>query len=89
MKKVFIGNTSNHEILFEVAKNSIINKSKDVICYPIIKDSLKALNIYTRESKKEESTDFSLTRFLTPWLAGYRDWVLSLNKADFCKIFIV
>ena len=84
MKKIFIGNTSNHEILFEVAKNSIINKSKDVICYPIIKDSLKALNIYTRESKKEESTDFSITRFLTPWLAGYRDWVLFIDNDIVC-----
>jgi lipopolysaccharide biosynthesis glycosyltransferase len=76
MKKVFIGYTEKHGLIYEVAKHSILRHSSDVVCYPIIQKSLRELGIYTRSEDLKGSTEFSITRFLTPWLAGYKGWVL-------------
>lgn len=76
MRKVFIGYTSYQDVVYQIAKYSIERRSKDVRCYPIIQKALRDLGIYTREIDKKGATEFSITRFLTPWLAGYRDWVL-------------
>lgn len=79
MKKIFIGYTSYQDILFKVAQNSIKRRSKEIECYPIIQSALRDLNIYTRDDKLG-TTEFSLTRFLTPWLAGYDGWVLFMDN---------
>lgn len=92
MRKVFIGHTSYHEILFHVAKHSIERHSRDVQCYPINQQALRDLGIYTRGEDKKGSTEFSITRFLTPWLAGYKGWVLFCDNdilalSDINKLF--
>ena len=80
MKKVFIGYTSYQDILFQVGQNSIKRRSKDIECFPIVQSALRELNIYKRNSDKLGTTEFSLTRFLTPWLAGYKGWVLFMDN---------
>lgn len=80
MKKVFIGHTSYQDILFKVGENSIKRRSDNIECYPIKQDALRELSIYKREHDKLGTTEFSLTRFLTPWLAGYKDWVLFIDN---------
>lgn len=92
MKKVFIGHTSYQEILYKVAKNSIETRSEGVECFPIIQDALRDLNIYNRNADKLGTTEFSLTRFLTPWLAGYNGWALFIDNdvvalADLNELF--
>ncbi|UTA49540.1 hypothetical protein L1F30_08380 [Simiduia sp. 21SJ11W-1] len=76
MRKVFVGYTSYQDVVYQVAKHSIERQSKDVVCYPIIQQSLRDLGVYTRAADKMGATEFSITRFLTPYLAGYRGWVL-------------
>jgi len=76
MRKVFIGHTSYQDIVYQIAKYSIERHSRDVTCYPIVQQSLRDLGIYTRTVDKLGTTEFSITRFLTPWLAGYKGWVL-------------
>ena len=76
MRKIFVGYTSYQDVVYQVAKNSIERHSNDVQCYPIIQQSLRDLGIYTRAEDKNGATEFSITRFLTPWLAGYKGWVL-------------
>lgn len=76
MKKIFIGYTSYQDVVFQVAKHSIERRSPDVRCYPIIQKSLRELGIYTRDVDQKAATEFSITRFLTPWLAGFHGWVL-------------
>lgn len=80
MRKVFVGYTSYQGIVYDVAKKSIERHSKDVICYPIIQNSLRDLGIYYRKNNQFETTEFSTTRFLTPWLAGYKGWVLFIDN---------
>lgn len=76
MRKVFIGYTSYQDVVYQVAKHSIERLSRDVKCYPIIQSALRELGIYTREKLPLEATEFSISRFLTPWLGGYSGWVL-------------
>lgn len=84
MRKVFVGYTSYQDIVYQVAKHSIERHSRDVVCFPIIQQALRDLGIYSREKKLNEATEFSITRFLTPWLAGYRGWVLFSDNDVLC-----
>jgi lipopolysaccharide biosynthesis glycosyltransferase len=76
MRKVFVGYTSYQDVVYQVCKHSIEKQSQDVQCFPIIQSALRDLGIYTRPVDKNGTTEFSITRFLTPWLAGYKGWVL-------------
>lgn len=76
MRKVFVGYTSYQDVVYQVAKHSIERLSPDVECRPIVQHALRDLGIYTRPHDKNGTTEFSITRFLTPWLAGYKGWVL-------------
>ena len=76
MRKVFVGYTSYQDVVYRVAKHSIERHSPDVKCYPIIQQSLRDLGIYYRDVDKNGTTEFSITRFLTPWLAGHKGWVM-------------
>jgi hypothetical protein len=84
MKKVFVGYTAKQDIVYCIAKHSIERHSRDVICYPIVQQSLRDLGIYTRAVDKLGATEFSITRFLVPWLAGYRGWVLFCDNDILC-----
>ena len=75
-RKIFIGYTSYQEIVFEVAKHSYERLSKGIKCFPIVQSALRDLGVYTRDVDKLGTTEFSITRFLTPWLAAYEGWVL-------------
>lgn len=84
MRKVFVGYTSYQDVVYRVAKSSIERHSRDVKCFPIVQKSLRDLGIYTREKNQFEATEFSITRFLTPWLAGYKGWVLFSDNDMLC-----
>ncbi len=92
MRKVFIGYTSYQDVVYQVSKHSIERHSRDIKCFPIVQSALRELGIYTRASDQNGSTEFSITRFLTPWLAGYKGWVLfcdndTLALTDMNKLF--
>lgn len=80
MRKVFVGYTSYQKIVYDIAKFSIERHSKDVKCFPIIQNSLRELGIYYRQNNPFETTEFSTSRFLTPWLAGYKGWVMFIDN---------
>ena len=80
MRKVFVGYTSYQDIVYQIAKHSIERHSRDVKCFPIIQGALRELGIYYREKKALESTEFSISRFLTPWLGGYKGWVMFVDN---------
>jgi lipopolysaccharide biosynthesis glycosyltransferase len=85
MRKVFMGYTSYQKVVYDVAKFSIERHSPDVEVRPIIQSALRDLGIYTRPKDENGSTEFSITRFLTPWLAGYKGWVLFCDNDMLCQ----
>ena len=68
--KVFIGYDENETVAFHVLAHSIMrHASKPVEIVPVVKSHMSAF--YTRERSGLESTDFSFTRFLAPYLCDY------------------
>ena len=67
---VYIGFDSKEPLAFAVAAHSILRRaSRPIAIVPLALSSLQ--KVYTRERGPTESTEFSLTRFLVPFLSNY------------------
>jgi len=84
---VYIGYDPRERIAFYTFAHSILRLSSiPVSIAPLMQRQLKRL--YTRARGPTESTDFSLTRFLVPALAGYRGWSLYMDCDMLCRVDI-
>ena len=78
MISIFIGYDPREKIAYHALVQSIIeNSSEPVSITPIAKNHLG--NIYKRTRSVKESTEFSLTRFLTPCLSGFEGWSIFMD----------
>ncbi len=85
MLKIFIGYDSREPIAYHVLSHSIIQRAtRPVSITPLIQDQLRGIGAYTRERCPTESTDFSLTRFLVPYLSDYEGISLFLDCDMLC-----
>lgn len=74
---IYIGWDSREPIAYEVAKRTILeHASIPVNVKPIVLGELVENKAYTREVDPLASTEFTYSRFFTPWLAGYQGWAL-------------
>ena len=77
MAKVFVGYDSREDIAWQVCRHSLIRHADEPLeVIPIRQESVRELGLYTRPHDVGSSTEFSLTRFLTPYLAYEGGWVL-------------
>ena len=84
MLEVFIGYDPNESVAFYTLAHSILRRSSlPVAIAPLMRSQLKGL--YTRARGPTESTEFSLTRFLVPHLAGYRGWSVFMDCDMLCR----
>ena len=75
--RVFIGYDSRENMAYRVAKESLLKHSSIPLeITPIVQNDLRYRGIYQREFDPLSSTEFSFTRFLTPYLAGYEGWAV-------------
>jgi lipopolysaccharide biosynthesis glycosyltransferase len=78
MIRIFIGYDPREKVAYHTLVQSIIeNASEPVSITPIAKKHLG--NIYQRTRTVKESTEFSLTRFLTPYLSGFNGWSIFMD----------
>uniref|UniRef100_A0A0E0BCP9 Hexosyltransferase n=1 Tax=Oryza glumipatula TaxID=40148 RepID=A0A0E0BCP9_9ORYZ len=78
--RVFVGYDPREDEAYEVCRRSLLrHASIPVDVRPIRQPDLRAAGLYWRERGPTESTEFSFTRFLTPYLAGYRGWALFVD----------
>jgi hypothetical protein len=78
--KIFIGWDSREDIAYKVCENSIIrHASVGLEIYPIKQDVMRNKGIYWREHDPLSSTEFSFTRFLVPYLTGYKGWAVFMD----------
>ena len=78
--KLFVGYDSREDIAWQVCRHSILRHSAaDLSVIPLRQETLRELGLYTRPLDATASTEFSLTRFLTPYLAAQSGWVLVLR----------
>ena len=78
MIRVFIGYDSAEEVAFGVLSHSIhARASVPVATAPVMLSQLKG--VFQRSHNALQSTEFSFSRFLTPYLAGYAGWALFMD----------
>jgi len=78
MIRVFVGYDPRESIAFSVLSHSIhIRASRPVSITPLMLSQLKG--ILTRERHPLQSTDFSFSRFLVPFLCDYQGWSIFMD----------
>jgi lipopolysaccharide biosynthesis glycosyltransferase len=86
MLNIFIGWDSREPIAFPVLANSIMQRATaPVSITALIQKQLRSSGQYSRERGPTESTEFSLTRFLVPYLSGYKGISLFLDCDMLCR----
>lgn len=75
---IYIGFDPRETIAFHVLAHSIhARASAPVSVAPLMLSELKG--VYRRERHPLQSTDFSFSRFLTPYLSGYSGWSVFMD----------
>ena len=78
MIKVCIGFDGREAVAFNVLAYSIHRRSSQPVSIaPLMLSQLK--DVFQRERHRLQSTDFSFSRFLTPWMAGYQSWSIFMD----------
>ena len=54
----------------------------------MINSQLENQNLFYRKRDKNQSTDFSFTRFLVPKLMGYKGWAIFMDCDMLCRLDI-
>jgi hypothetical protein len=76
--RVFIGFDAREAVAFSVLAHSIhARASEPVAIAPLMLSELHG--IYRRERNALQSTDFSFSRFLTPYLCGFEGWAIFMD----------
>ena len=89
--RIFIGFDPRETIAWHVLCHSILSRaSRPVSFTPLALHQLKSC--FWRERDPLQSTDFSFTRFLTPYLSGYEGWSLFMDcdmlvRADIAELW--
>ena len=78
MIRVYIGFDPREAVAYTVLANSIhARATQPVSIAPLMLSQLQA--VLTRERHPLQSTDFSFSRFLTPYLSGYAGWSVFMD----------
>jgi len=88
---VYIGYDRQEIVAYHVLCQSILeHASRPVRFTPV--DLASLAPFWTREIVQQQSTEFSFSRFLTPWLSGYAGWSLFMDcdmlvRGDIAELF--
>lgn len=78
MIRIFIGFDERETVAWHVLSHSILARSSQPVAFtPLALGNLQG--VFTRKRESLQSTDFSFSRFLTPWLSGYEGWSLFMD----------
>jgi hypothetical protein len=82
--RIFIGYDPRESVAFHVLSHSLLRRSSVPLSVaPLVRSQLKTL--YTRPRGPTESTEFSMTRFLVPYLSNYTGWSLYMDCDMLCR----
>ena len=84
MLRIFIGYDPRESVAFHVLSHSLLRRSSlPISICPLAQNQLK--DIYRRSRGPTESTEFSMTRFLVPYLSDYTGWSLYMDCDMLCR----
>ncbi|MDX3929353.1 MAG: glycosyltransferase [Shinella sp.] len=76
--RIFVGYDSKEAVAYHVLCHSIMQHSSLPVQFsPIVLDHLA--DVFTRERNPLQSTEFSFSRFLAPYLSGYKGWSIFMD----------
>lgn len=71
--RIFVGWDGRESIAYHVFAHSILRRASiPVAITPLVQSPLRARDLFWRGPGENVATEFSFTRFLVPYLAGYR-----------------
>ena len=77
--RIYIGYDKNESVAYHVLSHSILRRSSiPVSITPLNKDCLRGF--FSRPRGAYDSTDFSITRFLVPFLSGFRGFSVFMDS---------
>lgn len=87
---VVVGYDSKNIIATYTAVDSILEHASKPVKFTFLNKN--TLNVFVRERGKYDSTEFSISRFLTPYLCDYQGWSLYIDndvivKSDISYLF--
>jgi hypothetical protein len=81
---VYIGYDPMESVAYYTLAHSLQRRcSVPLSIAPVARAQLTS--VYRRERGPTESTDFSLTRFLVPWLSGFAGWSIYMDCDMLCR----
>ena len=84
MFTVYIGYDPRESVAFHTLSHSILRRSSVPIAVaPLVQSQLG--QIYRRPRGPTESTEFSMTRFLVPYLSNYSGWSIFMDCDMLCR----
>ena len=84
--RIFIGYDPTEPVAYHVLSHSLLSRSRQPISItPLVQNALRTQGLYTRLRGPTESTEFSLTRFLVPYLSGYKGISIFMDCDILCR----
>jgi len=81
---VFVGYDPHERVAVNVLMDSLYqHSSMPLALTPIVMGQLK--DVFKRERNPNQSTEFSFTRFLVPYLMGYDGWAIFMDCDMLCR----
>lgn len=91
MLNLYIGYDEKEAVAYHVLSHSLLKRATAPISItPLVRDHFRAF--FTRERGPLDSTDFTISRFLVPYLSGYQGYSIFMDcdmlcQADITKIW--
>jgi lipopolysaccharide biosynthesis glycosyltransferase len=78
MNNIYIGYDSREDIAYQVCEHSMLKRSiiNGINIKPLKQDELRKKKLYWRDIDKRASTEFTITRFLVPYLNDFKGWAI-------------
>ncbi|MEB3165421.1 MAG: glycosyltransferase [Cyanobacteriota bacterium] len=81
--RVFIGFDAREDVAVNVLTHSIQSHASRPVHIAQVRQS-QLQGVYTRPRHPLQSTDFSFSRFLVPWMCDYKGWALFIDADMLC-----
>ncbi len=83
---IFIGYDTRERVAANILQDSLlVNSSLPISITNLITSQLENKKLYYRKRETKQSTDFSFTRFLVPYLMNYQGWAIFMDCDMLCR----
>ena len=83
---IFIGYDYRERAATNVLIDSLYqNSNYPLSIIPLVTNQLRKVGIYYRSKDPKQSTEFSFTRFLVPYLMGFKGWAIFMDCDMLCR----